>query len=58
MAKILELNTKNGSDVMAKIAGTLSTANITSITSMTTNATNNGVAAVICFLFTKNLYHI
>jgi len=32
------------SEVMANIAGTLSTANNTSMTSMTTSATNNGVA--------------
>ena len=47
MAKILELKTKKGSEVIAKIAGTLSTANITSITSITTKATNRGVAKVL-----------
>ena len=44
MAKILELNTKKGSEVIAKIAGTLSTANRTSITSITIKATKSGVA--------------
>ena len=43
MAKILELNTKNGSDVIAKMAGTLSKAKITSITSITIKAINKGV---------------
>jgi hypothetical protein len=44
IAKMLELNTRKGSEVMANIAGTLSTANNTSMTSMTTSATNKGVA--------------
>ena len=44
IAKIFELKTKNGSEVMAKIAGTLSKANKTSITSMMISATNKGVA--------------
>ena len=53
IAKIFELKTRNGSFVIARIAGTLSIAKTTSITSITTSATNNGVAAVICLLFTK-----
>lgn len=44
MANILELNTKNGSAVMDKIAGTLSKAKTTSIISMTSKAINKGVA--------------
>ena len=44
IANIFELNTKNGSEVIAKIAGTLSNAKIISITSITIKATNKGVA--------------
>ena len=44
MAKILELKTKKGSDVIASIAGTLSKANSISITSITIKATKSGVA--------------
>ena len=44
MAKILELKTKKGSDVIAKIAGTLSKAKSISITSITNKATKSGVA--------------
>lgn len=54
MAKMLELKTKNGSEVMAKMAGTLSKANKISVNSMTTNAIKSGVAAVICFILIKN----
>ncbi|MNG33527.1 hypothetical protein D3C84_1198000 [compost metagenome] len=51
----MELNTKNGSEVIARIAGTLSTANKTSITSITIKATNNGVAALFAvFVGMKN----
>ena len=44
IAKILELKTKKGSDVIASIAGTLSKANSISITSITSKATKSGVA--------------
>ena len=44
MAKILELKTKKGSEVIANIAGTLSIAKTTSITSITNKATKSGVA--------------
>ena len=44
IAKIFELKTKKGSDVIAKIAGTLSNANNMSITSITISATKSGVA--------------
>jgi stage V sporulation protein SpoVS len=54
MANILELKTKKGSEVMAKIAGTLSKANRISVNSMTTKAMNKGVAAVICLNMMKN----
>tara|TARA_R110002096_G_scaffold220852_5_gene409424 strand:+ start:512 stop:694 length:183 start_codon:yes stop_codon:yes gene_type:complete len=47
MANILELNTKKGSEVMAKMAGTLSKAKSTSVNSIMTKAMNNGVAAVM-----------
>lgn len=53
MAKMLELKTKNGSEVIAKMAGTLSTANKMSITSIIISATNKGVAAVMCLFLTK-----
>jgi len=41
---MFELKTKNGSEVIANMAGTLSTANYTSMTSITTKATKSGVA--------------
>lgn len=47
MAKILELKTRNGSEVMAKIAGTLSKANRISVNSIIIRAINRGVAALI-----------
>ena len=45
IAKIFELNTINGSAVIARIAGMLSKANKISVSSMMSNATNRGVAA-------------
>src|SRR5690606_26131734 len=54
IAMILELKTKNGSEVMAKIAGILSNAKRISVNSMITNTTNKGVNALICLLFTIN----
>ena len=43
MAKMFEVKTMNGSSVMPKMAGTLSTANSTSVLSTTSNTRNNGV---------------
>ena len=54
IANILDVNTKNGSAVIAKIAGILSNANSTSVTSITTKAVNKGVAAHICLCLMKN----
>ena len=42
-ANTLEVSTMNGSEVMAKIAGMLSTAKITSVTAIITSTTNSGV---------------
>ena len=47
MAKILELKTRNGSEVIASMAGTLSKANKISVNSITIYAINKGVAALI-----------
>ena len=47
IAKILDVNTKKGSDVIAKIAGILSKANKISVNSIIINAIKRGVAAVI-----------
>ena len=44
MAKILEVNTMNGSRVTAKIAGIESTANTRSVSSIATSTSNSGVA--------------
>ncbi len=43
IAKILDVNTMNGSVVTANIAGILSTAKIRSLISTSTSTTNNGV---------------
>ena len=45
MAKAFDANTRNGSCDTARIAGTESTAKITSVTSTTTSAASSGVAA-------------
>ncbi|MNV90861.1 hypothetical protein D3C71_1852850 [compost metagenome] len=42
-AKTLEVSTMNGSVVIAKIAGMLSTAKITSVTAIRISTTNSGV---------------
>src|SRR5690554_6728811 len=44
IAMIFELNTKNGSEVMANIAGILSRANKMSVNSISISAKNKGVA--------------
>src|SRR3990172_2858941 len=44
MAKMLEVNTMNGSVVMASTAGTESTANTTSVDSITASTSRSGVA--------------
>ena len=43
MAKMFEVKTMNGSLVMPKMAGTLSTANSTSVLSITSSTRNSGV---------------
>ena len=53
MAKIFELNTKNGSVVMAKMAGMLSKAKSTSVNSINSNTRNKGVATNKCFFLIK-----
>ena len=55
MANILEVNTINGSLVMAKIAGMLSMAKITSENSINTNTKNIGVNQRTPLIFTQNL---
>ena len=55
IAKIFELNTKKGSEVIAKMAGTLSKAKSMSITSITNKATKSGVAWVTLFIFINAL---
>ena len=50
---ILELNTKKGSEVMAKIAGILSNAKRISVNSIIISAINNGVATSRCFFLIK-----
>ncbi|MNI96772.1 hypothetical protein D3C73_1552950 [compost metagenome] len=54
MAKMLEVNTINGSVVTAKMAGMLSTANTTSVASITSSTTNMGVAYRSPPMRTKN----
>ena len=54
-AKILDVNTMNGSVVTAKTAGMLSTANITSLNSIMIKTKNSGVAIFLPFSMVKNL---
>lgn len=53
IAKMFELKTMNGSEVMAKMAGILSNANRISVSSMINSAKNRGVAALTPILVTK-----
>ncbi len=55
MANMFEVNTINGSVVMAKIAGMESTANNTSENSTTIRHAKDKVAVVLLFNFIKNL---
>ncbi|MCY1303878.1 hypothetical protein D9M70_536060 [compost metagenome] len=54
MAKILEVNTRKGSVVTAKIAGMLSTAKTASLASIISSTTNIGVAYRSPPMRTKN----
>ena len=53
IAKAFEANTRYGSFDTARIAGTESTAKITSVISITTSAANSGVAARVPLMRVK-----
>ncbi len=55
MAKMLEVYTMNGSRVIARIAGTESTANMMSVVSITISTGTSAVATRLPFRRTKKL---